>query len=142
MELSNEELFNIVQRINEEFYDLIYEDEWLKYVFEATDRDVIKSQQTDFIVGALGGPRRYCGRSPKDAHPHIFIQEDMWQLREYYLIKAFDKIGAPEWLREKWLKIDMAFKAAILKNSPDECFGRYKTDPIINIPNPKNKKAA
>lgn len=142
MELSNEELFNIVQRVNEEFYDLIYEDEWLKFVFEATDINVIKSQQTDFIVGALGGPRRYCGRSPKDAHPHIFIQEDMWQLREYYLKKAFNKVDVPEWLRDKWLKIDMAFKAAILKNSPDECVGRYKTDPIINIPNPKIKKAA
>lgn len=142
MKLSNEELFKIVQKINDEFYDLIYEDEWLKYVFEATNIDVIKSQQTDFIVGALGGPKKYCGRSPKDAHPHIFIQEDMWQLREDYLIQAFKKVKAPDWLKDKWLKIDFAFKAAILKNNPSECFGRYKTDPIINIPNPKNKKAA
>lgn len=141
MKLSDNELFEIVKKVNECFYDKVYEDPWLKEVFASTKIEIIKSQQTDFIVGAFGGPKKYCGRSPKDAHPHIFIQQDMWDLREHYLIEALNEVNAPEWMKEKWINIDNAFKNAILKQSPDECFGRYGTDPIINIPNP-NKKAA
>ena len=140
MGMNDEELFKVVSQINSLFYDKVYEDEWLSKVFAQTDIDLIKSQQTDFIVGALGGPKRYCGRSHKDAHPHIFIQEEMWSLREHYLIEAFNESNAPEWLVSMWLGIDNAFKKAILKNSPSESFGRYKTEDLIIISNPQGKK--
>ena len=81
--------------------------------FAEVDIDHIKSQQTDFMLGALGGPKRYGRRSPKDAHPHIFIQEDMWEVREDHLKAAFDKIKVPEWLANKWLDIDNTFKRSI-----------------------------
>lgn len=141
--MESDELEKIITKVNDVFYDGVYEDPWLKLIFGGVDIDHIKSQQTDFMLGALGGFNRYLGRSPKDAHPHIFIQQDMWDLRTHYLIKAFDETKTPEWIQEKWLAIDEAFKKKILKNDPSECEGRYKTDPIINIPNPnKTKKAA
>ncbi len=143
-ELSDQKLFLIVSNINDIFYDKVFEDEWLKLIFDGVPPEHIKNQQTDFIVKAFGGPKRYSGRSPRDAHPHIFIQEDMWELRERYLLEAFAEANAPEWMREKWIAIDNAFKNSILNKSPDECEGRYRSEPIINIPNPKNgfKKAA
>lgn len=105
-------------------------------------RDHIENQQTDFIVAAFGGPKNSSGRNPKDAHPHIFIQEDMWGLREKYLAEAFDELKVSEEIQTKWLKIDHALKSTILKSSISECFGRFKTEPIINIPNPHKKSAA
>lgn len=140
MELSDKELEDIILKVNDIFYDKVFEDEWLKKVFAFTDIDIIKSQQTDFILGALGGPKKYCGRSPKDAHPHIFIQEDMWLVRENYLVEAFKEAKAPLWMQEKWINIDNAFKKAILKDSPDECTGRYRTEENIIIPNPNPLK--
>ncbi len=143
MKLTDHELHTIISKINNIFYDKIFKDEWLKQVFAGVSEEHLRNQQTDFIVKAFGGPKRYSGRNPSDAHPHIFIQEDMWDLREKYLKEAFEESNAPEWMRKKWLDIDNAFKAAILKNSLADCSGRYRTEPIINIPNPnKNKKAA
>ncbi len=141
MEPNSEEFYNLIHKVNTLFYEKVFEDEWLRLIFHDVDQEHISNQQTDFIVGAFGGPKRYCGRSPKDAHPHLFIQEDMWELRESYLVEAFKETDLPKELQEKWLAIDNAFKKAILKHSVSECFGRYKTEEIINIPNPKKKAA-
>lgn len=143
MKLPDHELQNIIVKVNDVFYDKVYEDQWLKVVFETVDIDFIKEQQSHFILAAFGGPSKYSGRSPKDAHPQIFIQEEMWDLREKYLMEAFQETNAPEWMRDRWIGIDNSFKAAILKGSPSECFGRYKSDVIVNVANPaKAKKSA
>lgn len=142
MDYSDDQLEKIIKIANEEFYELIFNDPWLKHVFNGVDQDHITNQQTDFILQALGGPKRYSGRNPKDAHPHIFIQEDMWNLRELYLKQAFEKKNTPQDIQEIWLKIDHSFKNSILKNNPSECFGRFKTEEIINIPNPNPFKKA
>ena len=141
MKLSDSELRKLVSAINETFYDAIFDDPWLGQVFDGVPEEHIKNQQTDFIVGAFGGDNVYVGRSPRDAHPHIMIETDMWELRELYLIKAFEKNNAPDWLQEKWLKIDEAFKKNIIKFSVTECSGRYPNEPIIDIPNPFKKIA-
>jgi hemoglobin len=138
--MDDNELFNKVSAVNKVFYDKIFKDPWLKEVFRGVDQDIISRQQTDFIVGALGGPKRYGGRSPGDAHPHIFIQEDMWQVRERLLKEAFVETKFPADLQDKWLKIDQAFKHRILKNSVSECKKRYTMDEIIVVPNPDKKK--
>jgi truncated hemoglobin YjbI len=46
-----ENLESWVKRVTEEFYELVYADEWLKHVF-TIDQKVITSQQVDFMVGA------------------------------------------------------------------------------------------
>lgn len=94
------------------------------------------------MVGALGGPRTYSGRSPSDAHPHIYVDEDMWQQRERFLREAFAETKLPEELSVKWLRIDEAFKTVILKRSLTECTPRYTLDEIIYVENPNRKKAS
>ncbi len=138
---SDEELYDIVFKVNYEFYELVYNHEWLKHIFVVIEQKIITSQQTDFMVQSFGGPKKYGGRTPDDAHPHIFVDEEMWQLREDLLKEAFVKTRCPEDICERWLKIDNAFKAAIIKKSPDECKKRYTMDEIINVPNPKKRAA-
>lgn len=142
---SDDELKDWVALASKEFYELAYKDEWLSQVFAVVTQEFITNQQTDFMLGLLGGPKVYSGRNAKDAHPHIFINEEMWQLRESLLIKAFDKIHFPADLRQRWLKIDEAFKLSIVMKDPSECRKRYASDEIINIPSPSNtfyKKSA
>ncbi len=136
--MDNDELFEIVQLINKNFYDRVYADPWLRKMFEIVPQDVIESQQTDFMVGALGGPVRYRGRSPKDAHPHLFVTEEIWQRREDHLLATFKELNIDDQIATKWLKIDNAFKQAIIKSSLDECEKRFFTDEIISL----DKKAA
>ena len=139
--LSNQALYDLVRSVNKEFYELVYQDPWFKRIFRNIDQQIIESQQTDFIVGALGGPKNYSGRTPQDAHPHIFIDEDIWQYREFLLVQAFDKVKAPTWLRDKWLKIDNAFKMSMMKGSLTDCTKRYTMDEIIYEPRKKSSAA-
>ena len=127
--------------VNQAFYDRIYRDPWLRQIFQVVTQEHIVRQQTDFMVGAFGGPKTYCGRSPSDAHPHINVTEEMWQLRETYLKEAFLQTQFPADLSARWLKIDEAFKHAIVKKSADECQKRYFTDTVIDVPQPRVKLA-
>ena len=140
--MTDDELKNWLIKINELFYDKVFKDEWLGQVFAGVNQSFITSQQVDFMLGALGGPRNYSGRNPDEAHPHIYITEEMWQTRESILKETFKELNAPASIQEKWLKIDQAFKHKIVMKSPSECKPRYAVDEFIIIENPKNKKAA
>ena len=143
--MEDHELITWVSLISEKFYEMVYEDPWFSKIFRNVDQKVITSQQADFMIGNLGGPKKFGGRMPKDAHPQIWIDEHIWQYREKLLLEAFDKVNAPKELQARWLKIDEAFKQVIInKGDKSECFGRYKTDEIIYEPIPdhlKEKKA-
>lgn len=136
----DEKLYQLVYKTTEEFYNLVYEDPWFKKIFRVIDQKIITSQQTDFMVQAMGGPKKYGGRTPEDAHPHIYIDEDMWQYREKLLKIAFEKCDTPIDIQNRWLKIDEAFKKMIIKNDISDCKKRFFTDEIIY--EPRNKKDA
>lgn len=138
----SKDFFDLVFKINEDFYDQIYRDEWFKQVFKNIAQEVITKQQTDFIIQVFGGPQNYCGRMPGDAHPHIYIDEYMWNLRENYLKNSFSKFNVPLYISEKWLKIDNSFKQKILKKSIDELKPRFTTDEIIIVLKDEKARAA
>lgn len=138
---TDEELKDWITKVSTEFYERTFKHPWLKDVFAVIRQEVITSQQIDFMVQALGGPKNYAGRTPSDAHPHIFIDEEMWQVREDLLIEAFNAVNAPEELRKMWLRIDEAFKRSIVMKSPSECVPKIRNGEIIVIPNPMKKSA-
>jgi hemoglobin len=133
---------NIINEINVVFYDKVYDHPWMSLYFRDVKKEHIVSQQTDFIIGAIGGPKRFGGRLPSNAHTHMMITEELFELRQDLLKQAFNELNAPQFLVEAWLKIDYAFKKVIVKFSVSECEGRWKTDPILNFPNPNLKKIA
>lgn len=139
--LNIEQVENWIRLVSTEFYEMAYENDWLKDVFKIIEKDAINSQQIDFMVAAFGGPKRYSGRNPGDAHPHIFINEEMWEERERILMAAMVKVNCPQWIREKWLKIDNSFKRAIVMREPGECKKRWHTDEIIIVEKPFKKSA-
>lgn len=140
--MDNIQLRSLIASVNKAFYSRVYQDPWLKVVFQGRSREHLEAQQTDFMVGALGGPKTYAGRSPSDAHPHIFIDESMWQLRERLLRAAFTETGLPEEMQIKWMRIDEAFKESIIKHSVADCRKRFTTDAIIALPDPVVRTSA
>jgi len=138
--LGHKELEQWIRKVSEEFYQSVYGDQWLKQVF-LVPQDHITSQQVDFVLAALGGPKRYSGRNPGDAHTHIFINEEMWNRREELLNQAFKTVNCPIEIQNQWLKIENAFKGAIVMKSPLDCLKRYQMDEIICVYNPDKKSA-
>jgi truncated hemoglobin YjbI len=141
MDNTSDKLEYWVKTITEEFYELVYADEWLKHVF-TIDQKIITSQQIDFMVGALGGEKRYGGKSPGDAHPHIYIDEEMWERREALVQEAMRRVASPQEINTKWLKIDSAFKRLIVNKDVSEVKKRFFSDEVIIFPNPSRKQSA
>jgi hemoglobin len=134
MKIYPEDVFeHWIRKVSSDFYDRVYAHSWLSQVF-LVPKDHITSQQIDFIIGAMGGPKRYSGRNPGDAHVHIFISEEMWNVREALLVQAFETVDCPADIREQWIKIENAFRKSIVMVDSSECRKRYLTDELIIIP--------
>lgn len=130
-----------LKKISELFYEKVYEHPWFSKFFKNIEQEVITSQQVDFMTGPLGGEQIYCGQMPISAHQQIFITEEVWDFRRKLLLETMKEVGAKEELIEKWLKIEEAFKPALIKSSLADCKKRFNTDEIIDIP-PMMKKVS
>lgn len=131
-----------LQRVSKKFYDKLFAHPWLKYYFKNTRQEVIESQQVDFMTGALGGPRIYSGRMPIDAHTHIHITPELFELREKILVETLKEENAHPELIDRWLKIESAFKRQLIKGSVSECKKRWATDEILDFENPDSKNGS
>jgi len=127
----------IIEKISKIFYDYIYDDPWLKLYFTDIPQEHIERQQVAFMQAALGGENLYCGQTPPAAHKHMYITDELYKARQVLLDKSFKESCASSLLIEKWLRIDDAFFNRIVKNTPEDCQKRYKTDKILNFPNPR-----
>jgi hemoglobin len=130
-----------MERVHRIFYGKLLSHPWLKGFFEGKSRDFLESQQTDFFLSELCGVTGYFGRIPASAHTHLFITDEVFELRHVILKEALHTAKVPVELHERWLQFDMSFKSGMVKASIDECKGRYKTEPVISVPKPAHKSA-
>ena len=131
-----------LERVHVLFYDKLYAHPWLSGFFTGINQKLIENQQSDFFSQLTGGPKNYSGRMPQHAHAHIFISEELFLVRHELLRESLveGKVTSPE--LEEWLKIDMAFKRVLVKQSSSECEKRYVDEDIVIIPNPKSRQAS
>lgn len=102
------------------------------------DREILESQQTEFMMLGFGGPRIFGGRIPRDAHIHMFITDEIFDIRHQLLAEALNEAGVPDHLQERWLEMDEGVRLAIVKESPDQCRGRYRSEQVIIVPKPNS----
>ena len=126
----------ILERVHKVFYDKLYEHAWLKQFFSKIDQKTIEDQQTDFMVSNMGGGKIYSGALPKNAHKHLCVTAEIFDLRQKILRESLDECGVLEDLVERWMRIDNAFRKSIVKEGSGQCEKRFFTDEIINIPEP------
>ena len=120
-------------KVHKIFYDKAYAHPWLGKYLADVDQDLIESQQTDFMVQLMGGPKVYAGKTPKSAHPHVMITEELFELRSQLLSDALKEAGISDDLREEWLAADATFKRVLVKSSEKECTPSYRGQPILNF---------
>lgn len=128
-----------LEKVHKIFYDKIYAHPWIGEYFKEIQQDIIEIQQTDFMSQAMGGPAIYCGKLPIAAHKHMFINLELFELRSQLLQDSIREVGLKKEEEEAWMKIDQAFKKGIIKNSLSDCQLRFKSDEIVNVPNPDKK---
>jgi hemoglobin-like flavoprotein len=110
-----------VYRVHERFYEVMFNHPWLGQFFFGKSEEVLIRKQTQFMVAAFNGPNRYTGDTPAFVHMHMFITDEMADLREHILRQAILDEGLPASVADRWLKVDQSFRPAIVKKSIDEC---------------------
>jgi truncated hemoglobin YjbI len=125
-----------LEKVHKIFYDDLFEHHWLKQFFKDINQKHIEDQQTDFMSMVFGGPKCYMGKVPKIAHKHIFVDQEIIDLRQDYLRKAILEAGLSEEIANTWLAKDAQFAAVVLKDSPNQCEPRYPGDEVLVIPKP------
>jgi truncated hemoglobin YjbI len=128
--------FACLERVHNLLYEKLYAHPWLKGFFVKSKLEIVKSQQNDFWAALMGGPSRYGGRSPRDAHVHMFLPAEVFAIRHELLGESLKEAGVPEALRETWLEMDTNFEKAVVNKSPDECHGRYRNEEVIIVARP------
>ena len=126
-----------VEQVHKILYDKLLSHPWLKGFFVGLERWHLEEQQTDFMIDLFGNtPKCYQGRFPMNAHQHLFITEEVFMIRHNLLAESITEANVSDEHKERWLTYDMGMKAAIVKNTVDECEGRYRTEKIIIVPKP------
>ncbi len=125
-----------LERVHKILYDKLLSHPWLKGFFVGMERWHLEIQQTDFMADLFGGVACYGGRMPMRAHQHLFITEEAFMIRHNLLAETLSEANVSDDHQEVWLRYDMGMKAAIVKNSVDECEGRYRTEKVLVVPKP------
>lgn len=126
-----------VEQVHKLLYDKLLSHPWLKDFFVGMKRWHLEVQQTDFMIDMFGSrPKCYQGRFPMKAHQHLFITEEVFMIRHDLLAKSITEANVSDEHKERWLKIDLGLKAAIVKDTIDECEGRYRMEKVITVPKP------
>jgi hemoglobin len=122
-------------KVHKIFYDKAYDDPWLSKYFTDKPQELLENQQTDFMIQLMGGPKAYGGKTPKSAHQHMVISEELFELRAKILSESITEAGINDDLRQEWLEADATFKKALLKTSETQCIKSYPTQEILNFSN-------
>ncbi len=104
-----------ISRAVDYFYNRMLADETLAHWFEDMDMAILKAHQRAFLTVALGGPELYDGRSMRNAHARLGIQDADFTRAKEHLADALTSIGAaPELVAMVARRIEL-MRAAIVE---------------------------
>ena len=125
-----------LQRVHKTFYDKVYAHPWLRPYFTDKPQKLLEDQQTDFLAMLMGGGYVYQGKTPKVAHQHMVITEELFDLRHSMLKESLEEEGVEEGMRREWLAVDSSLKDALVKNSVTECKRSNPGQMFLDFPKP------
>ena len=123
-----------LNKVHETFYTKIFADPWLSQYFTIRPREHQVQQQTTFTAQLMGGPKRYMGKPPQDAHQFMMITEELFELRTNLLIESLNEHSLADDLMDEWINLNDMFKRVIVKTSIDDCKLQFSHQEILNFP--------
>jgi len=122
----------VIRKVHQAFYDRLFEDPWVGQFFYGKSKEVLIRKQTQFMVGAFGGPYIYQGDTPAIVHMNMFITDELASLRERYLRRAILSQGLSESIADRWQAVDRLYRPSVVKQSVDDCvvtcFGQFPVE--------------
>ena len=103
-----------IERVVDEFYDRVLDDESIQHHFEGTDTDALREHQRAFLTMVSGGPEEYDGTDMREAHAHLAISEADFATVADHLDSALRACDVDEADREAVLSEVAALEDAVL----------------------------
>ena len=126
-----------VGKVHSLLYERLLSHSWLKQFFDGFERWHLEIQQNEFMADLFGRtPRNYAGRAPMRAHQHMFISEEIFMIRHSLLQESISAAGLSDEIAKRWLEYDLSMKPALVKETVDDCEGRFPTEEIVICPKP------
>jgi hemoglobin-like flavoprotein len=123
--------------VHRRFYDWIFDDAWLGPFFYGKDKETLIRKQTEFMVSCFGGPSNFSGETPAIAHMHMFIDEEIFNLRQFHLHRCILEEGFSDEITERWIGVDESFRQAMVRSKLSECVVRCVGQMPISVKKPK-----
>jgi hemoglobin len=126
-----------LKKVHKIFYDKVYAHPWIGQFFIGHSQEAIENRQTSFMAEKMGGSIEYFGREMELTHEAMYITEELFCLRQTLLDESLREAGLAKNLRERWLRIDGAFKKKIVKDSLEDFMNTkwpYKKHIFISKP--------
>jgi hemoglobin len=108
-----------VRAILQELYDRLFEDPMVGFLFAGKDKAHIVEQQLAFTCAFLGGPQRYEGKPLPEAHAPLPLLPGHFDRRHHLLAQVLERRGAPEEVKQVWLRIDEGLRTSVLSAGGD-----------------------
>ncbi len=79
----------------EKFYERVVDDPELRPFFAKTNMKWLEERQKRFFTQALGGPEVYTGRSMRETHSHLSIEQHHFDLVAKHLTATLAALSVP-----------------------------------------------
>lgn len=103
-----------IDAVVDDFYDRVLADDRISHYFEDADVDDLRDHMTVFIASVTGGPVEYDGRGMTEAHAHLDVTEEHFEVVAEHLSQTLADAGVEADDREDLLSTVAALKPAIV----------------------------
>lgn len=108
----------LLNRILEDFYSRVFEDERLAPFFHGVTKQRAIEKQFLFLRQLFSGEKVYFGDRPRNAHHWMVISDELFDYREALMVECLRRHGLPEHLVERWRVAEDFFRRDIVKEKP------------------------
>lgn len=85
-----------IAAVVDEFYERMLDDERVAHYFEDIDMAAQRAHQTRFISSVAGGPVEYTGADMYEAHEHLGLTDEDFEVTATHLREALESFDVPE----------------------------------------------
>ena len=100
-----------------DFYNSMFDDIMVGFLFQNTDKTHIINMQFEFLCKFFGATKAYSGKSPAVAHKHLPILPGHFDRRIQILRKTLVQHHVPDTAIEEWISKENSLRSIILGNS-------------------------
>lgn len=108
----------LLNRILDDFYSRVYEDERLAPFFHGVTKQRAIEKQVLFLRQLFTGEKVYFGDRPRNAHHWMVISDELFDYREELMADTLRRHGLPEHLVQRWREVEERFRGDIVKDEP------------------------